>query len=151
MACSHYKRYPTSVAHVKGVAYSEQFPGYQESGVAGRNNAQGTIYGERADLRLLHGVQQDLNLRPLGCKSWTDRVPQCSCGVPPRKIFGRDVEPSAVFLGSLLHDCYMAATPVNHLGVKAGGCPPVEIPQPVGASHLYLLGAWNVRRPERVC
>jgi hypothetical protein len=55
---------------------------------------------------LLSGV---LNCRALACKSWADRVPQCACGVPPRRIFERDVRPSAVVLGSLLHGCYMVS------------------------------------------
>ncbi|MGH3851691.1 MAG: hypothetical protein ACRDRT_18695, partial [Pseudonocardiaceae bacterium] len=40
----------------------------------------------------------------------------CARGVPPRRIFERDVGPSAVVLGSLLHGCYMAWT----LPVAAG-------------------------------
>jgi hypothetical protein len=46
-------------------------------------------------------------------------VPQCAPGVPPRKIFGRHVGPSAIVLGSLLHSCYLAGAPLDHLGVKA--------------------------------
>jgi hypothetical protein len=49
--------------------------------------------------------------RLLACKSWAARVPQCAGGVPPRRIFGRDVGLSAVMLGSLLHDCYMGGRP----------------------------------------
>ena len=52
-------------------------------------------------------AQQDLNLRPLACKSWADRVEQCVLGVRPRRIFGGDLGPSAVVVGPLLHDCYM--------------------------------------------
>jgi hypothetical protein len=56
---------------------------------------------------------------PLACKSWADRVPQCAPGVPPRKIFRGDLESYAVVLESLLHRCFMAAAPVDHLSVKA--------------------------------
>ena len=49
-----------------------------------------------------------LDLRSIACKSWADRVPQCACGLLARKIFERDVGPYTVFMGSLLHDCYMA-------------------------------------------
>jgi hypothetical protein len=48
--------------------------------------------------------------RPLACKSRADCVPQCAPDVPPRKIFGHHVGPSAVVLGSLLHGCYIVGT-----------------------------------------
>jgi hypothetical protein len=69
-------------------------------------------------------AQQDSNLRPLACKSWADRVPQCARGVPPRRIFGRDVGPAAVVLGSLLHGCYMVGTlPTGCQTSSSPSCP----------------------------
>jgi hypothetical protein len=65
-----------------------------------------------------------MNLRPLVCKSWADRVPQCAHGVPPREIFGGGLKSSAVVPRSLLHT---AAVPVEHLGVNAD-CPSVRVP-----------------------
>lgn len=48
--------------------------------------------------------------RALACKSRAGQVEQCVGGVRPRRIFGTDLGPSAVVVGSLLHDCYMVGT-----------------------------------------
>jgi hypothetical protein len=48
--------------------------------------------------------------RTCDLSSRADRVPRCARGVPPRRIFGRNVWQPAVVLGSLLHGCYMAGT-----------------------------------------
>jgi hypothetical protein len=68
-------------------------------------------------------VRRRCHRRALACKSRASCVPQCARGAPPRRIFGRDVGPFAVVLGSLLHGCYMVGT----LPATAGPRRPVAV------------------------
>jgi hypothetical protein len=80
------------------------------------------------------------SIEPLACKSWADRVPQCAPGASPRKIFGRDVGPSAVVEGR----CYT----LLHEGDPASGCwpaPTVKLfRRGADQSHLTIQGTSSV-------